>query len=463
MLHLRPQTRFLVTDRPDHDEEEHEETLTSSAVRSILADPRSVRPHYQPIVELDSGKVVGYEALARWPGHPSVDPGAVFASAAECGVIDEVDWACRCAAMTGALDAGMSENVSLFINIEPQSSRIVPVYAREIIGMAANRLNVVVELTERSLLANPAELLETVRRARKSGCLIALDDVGSHPDSLALLEFVAPDIIKLDYTLSQSDPSPQQAAVVLAVAAYVESSGARIVAEGIETDAHLDRATALGATFGQGWMLGRPAPLPTLGNRQHSGAISARPILSVKSGAHARADTAVPSVPSDLLTTSSAQVGSKSLLLALTRQLEDHARHMPDPLTIQAAFQDSAWFTPSVADRYARLAAVNPFVAALGVGMDTEPAAGVRGAELHPDERFVGEWTITIVGSHYCAALIARDLGDDGLDHDRRFAFLLTHDRLTVVAAARSIMRRVLPKYAVAETDRDIDAGGTAL
>lgn len=422
--------------------------MASTDVDMILDDPRSVRPEYQPIVDLTTGTVVGYEALARWPQHPRVDPSVVFSIATERGAIDEVDWACRYAAVAGALDSGLERDLSLFVNIEPLSSRVPPDYAREMIRTAATALNVVVEITERSLLTDPAVLLETVRFARANGCLIALDDVGSHPDSLALLEFVAPDIIKLDYALVQSDPSPQQAAVVLAIAAHVESSGAWILAEGIETDGHLRRARGLGASLGQGWMYGRPAPLDSRirsPRTNNLGESIDRMIHPVNFGPPGRPGVVVPSVPSDVLGSAPARVGSKALLLTLTRQLEDHAQSMHDPLTIQSAFQDADWFTPAVADRYAKLAADNPFVAALGVGMDAVPALGVRGARLDPDERFVGEWTITVVGPHYFAALIARDLGDDGPDGDRRFAFMLTHDRLTVIAAARSLMSRVFP------------------
>ncbi|WP_052068090.1 sensor domain-containing phosphodiesterase [Rhodococcoides fascians] len=423
--------------------------MTSNSIDAILTDPTSVHPLYQPIVDLATEAVVGYEALARWPRHPDTDPAAVFAEAAEQRTSDALDWACRTAAIGGALDADMTGDLSLFINIEPLSSRTVPAYARKSLHAAHSRLSIVIELTERSLLDDPARLLDTVRRARRSGYSIALDDVGSHPDSLALLDFIAPDIIKLDCAVVQSDLSPHHAAVLIAIAiaAHVESTGAQVLAEGIETDDHLLRARALGATLGQGCMFGRPAPLPPRTGLPEPSSIGSEPdhrVTAAALNARPRAEPAVVHVPSDLLP-DAAQLGTKSLLLALTRQLKDHAHLMRDPLTIQAAFQDSDWFTPSVAERYTLLAADNPFVTALGIGMDTEPAPGVRGAALRAGERFVGEWTITIVGSHYCAALIARDLGDTGPDHARRFSYLLTHDRSTVLAAARSMMHRVLP------------------
>jgi len=84
-------------------------------------------------------------------------------------------------------------------------------------------------------------------------------------------------------------------------------------------------------------------------------------------------------------------------------------------------------------------------VAALGVGMGAQPAGGVRGGSLRSDDPLRREWSVVVVGPHYSGALIARDLDDDGPDLDRRFAFLVTHDRDTVVAAARSMLRRLDP------------------
>ena len=81
--------------------------------------------------------------------------------------------------------------------------------------------------------------------------------------------------------------------------------------------------------------------------------------------------------------------------------------------------------------------------AALGVGMDAEPAPGVRGIHLSSDEALRGEWNVTVLGPHFGAAFVARDLGDTGPDRERRFDFALTHDRELVTEAARSMMRRL--------------------
>ena len=91
---------------------------------------------------------------------------------------------------------------------------------------------------------------------------MALDDVGADHRSLALMPFVDPEVIKLDLRLVQDNPSPAIAAIVHAVNAESERSGAVLLAEGIETEEQLAVAPALGARYGQGWLFGRPGELP---------------------------------------------------------------------------------------------------------------------------------------------------------------------------------------------------------
>lgn len=407
-------------------------------VSSALADVQAVRPVFQPVIELATGTVAGYEALARWPELPVLDIDSVFAAAADLGVMDELDWACRASAVDAALAAGMTGELCLFVNVEPHTATEPTDAAKRAFAAAEGRLSVVLELTERSLLADPAVLLAVVAEGRRSGFRIALDDVSVHPDTVTMLEFVAPDIIKLDRSLVQADPDRTQARVIAAVRAHSEATGATVLAEGIENDEHLARARSLGAVLGQGWLFGRPGPLPE-SVRTAPGALSVLSEPDPNAGL-------VPSLPSDLFELRTPSIGTKAFIRAISRQIEDHARDTNDSLALMSTFQHSRWFSPPVAEQYALLASKHAFVAAVGVGLGGEPAPGVRGADLDPSEEFTREWTITAVGQHYFSALIARDLGDtDCADAQRRFEFVHTHDRRLVVAAARSLMRRIIP------------------
>jgi EAL domain-containing protein (putative c-di-GMP-specific phosphodiesterase class I) len=379
-----------------------------------------------------------YEALARWPSIAGASPGTVFAQAEQQGRLSDVDWACRDASLRAALAGSDLGGHTLFLNVEPASvGKPLPRYLAETIETVGGRLRVLLELTERALFTHPAELMRTIDAARGQGWGVALDDMGADPASLAMLPFVSPDVIKLDMSLVQDAPTRARAQVMTAVMAHAERTGATILAEGVESSAHRERALALGATLGQGWLFGRPGPLANL------------PVAGGEIR-FAQAYPSAPETPFDLVEASGQiRVARKSLLMAFSRNLESHALALPTPPVLLGAFQSVDRFTPATARRYRAIAERCAFVGALGADLPSEPVPGVRGGRLNLLDRLRGEWTVAVVGDHYTGALIARDLGDDGPEMDRRFEFMITHERETVLAAARSLMNRLLP---VAET-----------
>jgi DICT domain-containing protein len=110
-----------------------------------------------------------------------------------------------------------------------------------------------------------------------------------------------------------------------------------------------------------------------------------------------------------------------------------------------ACFQEAQNFTAATARRYTAIAQRSPLVAALGMDLTDEPAPGVRGAHFAAGDALRGEWNVLVVGPHQAAALVARDLGDQGPEADRRFTFATTYDRALVVAAARSLLHWLAP------------------
>jgi hypothetical protein len=249
---------------------------------------------------------------------------------------------------------------------------------------------------------------------------------------LALLPFLAPDVVKLDMSLVRERPSPDQASIMAAVMAHSERTGAVILAEGIETAAHLDQALALGATLGQGWSIGLPGPL-----RRSTAAASPMRL--------ARPTAPAAPTPFDVVDGhEQLRVGRKGLLLDLSLHIESQGLHLQPAPVVVSAFQTAERFTRATAARYARLGERCPLVAALGVGMADTPAPNVQGVSLSSSDPLAREWTVTTIGPHYAAALVARDLGDAGPDHDRRYEFVVTHDRDTVLAASRALMSRII-------------------
>jgi hypothetical protein len=220
------------------------------------------------------------------------------------------------------------------------------------------------------------------------------------------------------------------------VNAETERTGATILAEGIETEAHLATARAMGARLAQGWHFGRPGDLPA-----EPSAAPERPLELARPQAVATGPTPYELVGKVRAT----RPADKPLLLAMSRHLEQQARQLGSGAVVVSAFQDASRFTRETRRLYTGLAADSAFVAALGVGMDAEPAPAVRGAALPEGDALTGEWSIAVLGPHFAAALVALDLGDDGPDHKRRFDYALTYDRDLVIDAAASLMRRVLP------------------
>jgi EAL domain-containing protein (putative c-di-GMP-specific phosphodiesterase class I) len=396
---------------------------------SRVLDERLITPAYQPLVDLDSGLVVAFEALARGPEASPLDtPAALFPVAREAGRLGELDALCRSRAVDVALEADLAPDTGLFVNVEPDAVAEAGVDLRPPEGLRG-----FVEITERALTARPAELLDEVARLRALGWGVALDDVGADVRSLALMPLLRPDVIKLDLRLVQAQPGTQVAEIVNAVLAERERSGASIVAEGIETEEHLVAARALGATLGQGWLLGRPGPLPDpvplMG--------AAPPVLYADAAPVAR-------TPFELVAPRrEVRRSDKALLLAMSLHLERQAERVGPGAIVLSAFQDAQHFTPKTLRRYERLAKSSSFVVALGVGMPARPAAGVRGAQIDPDDPLSGEWSVAVLGPHFAAALVAVDLGDDGPEMSRRFDYALTYDRASVVEAAHTLARRV--------------------
>ena len=392
-----------------------------------------LRAQYQPIVDLLTGETVGYEALARWPDL-GISPLEAFAQVTAAGRLTELDHACQLEQLSGAIDAGLDPSLTLFVNGEPSSFATHPSpQLTAMIARAAGRFRVVMEITERRLLDDPAGLFQAIRRIRDRGWGIALDDVGAVPASLAMLPFIAPDVIKLDISLVQQWPTTEQGGIVTAVMAYAERTGATVLAEGIETPAHLEQALALGATIGQGWYYAAAQPLPVTEPVDKPVPFIARATLPAVS-------------PFQLISDGPLRIGRKGLLLGISRHLESQGMAMEAAPVVLANFQSSAHFTPATARRYAALARRCPLVSAVGLGLSSEPVPGVFGATLHPDDALRGEWTVVVVGPHYAGALIAHDLGDSGPDRDRRFAFTVTHRRDVVLAAALSVFERLEPQ-----------------
>lgn len=408
---------------------------TSGELTRIL-DERLVVSRYQSIVDLRSGDVAGFEALARGPQGSSLEfPDRLFGEAHAAGRLDELDALCRARAVEGFVDSPLgSGDCTLFVNTEPGVSGHSMVETYETLLRARGNHRIVFEFTERALTDRPADVLGAAQELRRLGAGIALDDVGVDPRSLALLPFVRPDVVKLDMGIVHSARSAHSAKVMHAVGAYAEETGASIVAEGVETPQHLSIARSLGATHGQGWLFSRPDALP-----DHLDAIAPLP-----------AWTGPPSVdtgtPYERVVRSGrpAQQGDKQLILSLSRQLEVHAATLGEECVVLSNLQHVRHLTDRTAARYSQLADGAAFVGLVGADVGAAPAPGVRGGSYDAADPLTREWTVAVISPHFSAAMLGIDLGDEGVpDLARRFSFCLTYDRELVAQSAAVLMQQI--------------------
>jgi diguanylate cyclase (GGDEF)-like protein len=241
-------------------------TLESELRTALLQD--QFEPHFQPIIKLKTGHIVGYEALIRW-NHPTrgvLGPVSFLKAAEDNGSMESIDW--RMFELSCGLFARSFHNDAyLAINVSPRHFRRSEFGAQllallERTGLAPQRL--LLELTEGSLIEHPEQVRTTLEHLREFGIGAALDDFGTGYSSLSYLHTLPLRTLKVDRAfvaeLGKHGKSAS-ASVVASVLALGRALGMNAVAEGIETTEQRDALMNLGCEFGQGYLLGRPAPI----------------------------------------------------------------------------------------------------------------------------------------------------------------------------------------------------------
>lgn len=400
-----------------------------------VIDDRAVRTVFQPVVHLGSGTVAGFEALSRGPvGSALESPMALLEAARNAGRLGELDWLCRVHAMEAAADAGLDSSLSWLINVEPAGLAIpCPPHLQPGLARARSELRVILEVVERDVEGYATELLHATDQARRDSWGVALDDVGAQEGSLALLPFLRPDVVKLDMSLVRGVPRKEAADITAAVRAYAERTGAVILAEGIETEQQERLARVFGATYGQGYRYGRPGPLPaTVPAPKH--VIPLRQRLLPLDGQSPFTALSARTRPDR---------APKHSLLHISEHLEQKAAQDTHGSVLLASFQHRRFFSPAKRQRYLDLSQSTALTVVLAEDLATEEQPQFHTGPPRPGSGLAQEWVVIVVKPHYSAAFVARDCGDTGLDGERLFDYIYTHDRDTVIAAARSYLQEL--------------------
>ncbi|HET9738211.1 MAG TPA: EAL domain-containing protein [Solirubrobacteraceae bacterium] len=224
-----------------------------------LADGRGLDIALQPIVALDSGGVVGAEALARFTDEDGrrLPTEETFVDAHALGLGIELELAVVELALSR--HDRLPEDLYLACNVSPAVLTRPELAAL----FAAHDRPLVVELTEHHPVEDYAELDTALASLRRDGARVAVDDVGSGFASFRHVTRVRPEILKLDRTLVCGiDEDPVRQSLASAIVAFARDVGATVVSEGIESEGELTCLVDLSVGCGQGFLLGRPEPGP---------------------------------------------------------------------------------------------------------------------------------------------------------------------------------------------------------
>jgi diguanylate cyclase (GGDEF)-like protein len=232
----------------------------SDVVTRIL-EGESLSTMFQPIVSLEDGAVMGYEALARPRGFAAMDSvEAVFEAARTGGRIRDLDWLCRRKAVDDARE--LPVGTPLFLNISA-AALLDPVHRVDQLLMLLSNAGrapstVVLEITEHERIRDYNVLANILAEYRAEGIRFALDDVGEGHSTLELLAASASEFLKLGRSLTMTATKVGSRAAMDATMAFARASGAAVIAEGVENEFVADLMKAGGITLGQGFGLGRP-------------------------------------------------------------------------------------------------------------------------------------------------------------------------------------------------------------
>jgi EAL domain-containing protein (putative c-di-GMP-specific phosphodiesterase class I) len=229
---------------------------------------RQLLVHFQPIIEIDSGKVLKAEALVRWQ-HPErglVSPAEFIVVAEETGLISEIgDWVFKeTVRWTQRWRTLIDKRFQVTVNRSPvefvrdKSKGFLLEYLAEV-GLPG--ANIVVEVTEGVLVDSDSPALETLLVCRKGGIEVAIDDFGTGYSSLAYLKKFDIDYLKIDQSFTrQLSVGSSDLALSKAIIVMAHELGLRVIAEGVETAEQLDLLSAAGCDYAQGYLFSRPLP-----------------------------------------------------------------------------------------------------------------------------------------------------------------------------------------------------------
>ncbi|MGD8120392.1 EAL domain-containing protein [Vibrio sp. TRT 2004] len=255
--------------RPEMADISRNRTMMLAKIKDAI-EHKEFLPFYQPLIDLNSGKVVGAEALARWlsPTQGLLPPMDFIPLAEESGLMGAIGehiltQACNDTVQglkEGKWDEAFNMHVNLSVNQLSQPT-FIQVLQRILAQSNLKASNLTLEITESRIVDNDPVTIQNLQAIRDLGVKIAIDDFGTGYSSLAYLHKLPFDCIKIDRAFVRSlDPQNLDTSIVAAIVNMTRGMRVSIVAEGIETYEQERLITKLGCSLGQGFLYSRPVP-----------------------------------------------------------------------------------------------------------------------------------------------------------------------------------------------------------
>lgn len=242
--------------------------LRADLVRALDTD--QFMAHYQPILDLETHRIIGCEALVRWehPRRGLLSPAIFVPLAEESGLIGQLgEWmmerACRDLAEWRRDMPDVAEDLTISVNLSAQevhAERLLPAVTDILrrTNLPADRL--VLEVTESNLLTDTDVIQDQMQRLRALGTRLAIDDFGTGYSSLGYIQRFAFDVLKIDRSFVEGLDRNTNRQIVTAVLDLARELGVRVVAEGIEQESQEQALIDLGCRYAQGYLYSRPVP-----------------------------------------------------------------------------------------------------------------------------------------------------------------------------------------------------------
>jgi len=221
--------------------------------------------HYQPLVDLSTGKIIGAEALVRWmdPQKGLRFPDEFIPFAEESGVILPLgEWVLKTACKQAQIWASQGNNIYMAVNLSTRQFKDPELFTKisnalAETGLPPNKLEL--EITESASMHDPEGSIHVMDKLKSIGIRIAIDDFGTGYSSLTYLKRIPADVIKIDRSFVKGlKNDPDDLAIVLAILALGNALDKHCLAEGIETIEHFEVLNKLGCHFGQGYWMSKP-------------------------------------------------------------------------------------------------------------------------------------------------------------------------------------------------------------